>query len=378
MGPIEIEFNAGFRMYLVSRRSNPKFSAQIYSRAVFINFNTTLSSLENQLLDIVFELVDIKMAKERASLHGSIVANRKQIQALEEGLLSQILSCDGNLLDNPNTMKLLESTKIEVVELTEKASANRHTLANINTKRNDFRLIALKGASIFAVLADMGALNPFYQHAMCDFIKIFTQIMRAIETQDGQNSSIDSTSSTSVRCDLNQCLLKIIADLSKRIYNIGSMGIFQKDKLLFSLRIATELEYCDGRLMREEIEFLLKPNTADAIATSTAAIELSSCVTNTLSSWLTTEQYNRIYQLMVIFPRTFGNIIMQIEMNTEQWKAWYHAEQPETIDCPDPYAASMTNFQVTKKEKHTHTHNKQINKQSTLICKCKALLVYCE
>lgn len=382
VGPIEIEFNAGFRMYLVSRRSNPKFSAQIYSRAVVINFNTTLSSLENQLLDIVFEFVDINMAKERASLHGSIVANRKKIQALEEGLLSQIASCDGNLLDNPNTMKLLESTKIEVVELNEKASANRHTLANINTKRNDFRLIALKGASIFAVLADMGALNPFYQHAMCDFIKIFTQIMRSIETQDGQNSSIDSTSSTSstsVRCDLNQCLLKIIADLSKRIYNIGSMGIFQKDKLLFSLRIAMELEYCDGRLMREEIEFLLKPNTADAMAatatstsTSTAAIELSSCVTNqALSSWLTTEQYNRIYQLMVIFPRTFGNIIMQIEMNTEQWKAWYHAEQPETIDCPDPYAASITNIQVTKKKHTQHTTHKQTNKQSTSFANVK-------
>lgn len=335
VGPIEIEYNAGFRMYLVSRRSNPKFSAQIYSSAVVINFNTTLSSLENQLLDIVFKLVDVELAHERASLHGSVVTNRKRLQALEEGLLTQIASCDGNFLDNPNTMNLLEFTKMEVLELNATEATSRHTLANIDAKRNDFRLIALKGASIFVVLADMGALNPFYQHAMCDFIKIFTQIMLSIQTQIGQNSS-DSISNSD-RCDLNQCLLKIIADLSKRIYNIGSIGIFQKDKLLFSLRIAMELEYCDGRLMREEIDFLLKP---------IAAVQLSPCMQNTQSDWLTNEQYNRIFQLMVKFPRIFGDIIMQIEMNAEQWKAWSHIEAPEIIDCPEPYATSLTNFQV--------------------------------
>lgn len=348
-------------MYLVSRRSNPKFSAQIYSSAVVINFNTTLSSLENQLLDIVFELVDIKLAHERASLHGSVVTNRKRLQALEEGLLTQIASCDGNLLDNPNTMNLLEFTKMEVLELNETEATNRNTLANIDAKRNDFRLIALKGASIFVVLADIGALNPFYQHAMCDFIKIFTQIMLSIRTQIGQNSSDSSISSNSDRCDLNQCLLKIIGDLSKRIYNIGSIGIFQKDKLLFSLRIAMELEYCDGRLMREEIDFLLKP---------IAAVQLSPRMQNTLSDWLTNEQYNRIYQLMVKFPRIFGDIIMQIEMNAEQWKAWSHMEAPETIDTPEPYATSLTNFQV-----EIQFEKKKTNKQTStaLICKMQSI-----
>lgn len=316
-------------MYWVSHRSNPKFSAQVYSCAVVINFNTTLLSLENQLLDIVFELVDVKLAKERASLHGSVVASRKQLQALEDGLLEQIALCDGNLLDNPNISKLLECTKIEVRELNALATHNRNTFADIQAKRNDFRLIALKGASIFYVIADMGALNSFYQHAMCDFIKIFTQIMLSIRINDGQSSSSDQC------CDLNQRLLKIIADLSKRIYNLGSMGIFHKDKLLFSLRIAMELEYCDGRLLREEMDFLLKP------------IAELCCVENTQSiGWLSNEQYNCIYQLMVTFPRAFDGILVHIQMNLEQWKVWCDADTPETFDLPEPYSNRTTNFQV--------------------------------
>lgn len=332
VGSIEIEFNDGFRMYLVSHRSNPKFSAHVYSSAVVINFNTTLASLENQLLDIVFETVDGELATERASLYGSVAANHKRLDELEAGLLTQIASCDGNLLDNPNTMKLLESTKLEVIQLNAMTFTNKNTLTTIETKRNDFRLIALKAASLFFVLADMAALNPFYQYAMCDFIDIFTQIcMVAIHAQhdDGTNGEcMDGI-------DLNQRLLKLIADLSKRIYNIGSMGIFQKDKQIFSLRIAMELEHYDGRLARNEIDFLFKP------------IDVTLHVSKIISpDWLSQQQYNYMHELMTAFPLVFSDFVNQLNVNANDWQEWLQAKAPESINCPEPYAMSITLFQV--------------------------------
>lgn len=330
VGTIEIEFNDGFHMYLVSHRSNPKFSAHVYSRAVVINFNTTLLSLENQLLDIVFDAVDGELAMERASLYASVAANHKRLDELESGLLTQIALCDGNLLDNPNTMKLLESTKLEVIQFNAEIFTNENTLTNIETKRNDFRLIASKAASLYFVLADMAALNPFYQHAMCDFIDIFMQIMASIQLHDTAKCSSDSSND---RIDLNQRLLKIIGDLSKRIYNIGSMGIFQKDKLLFSLRIAMELEHYDGRLGRNEIDFLFKPINV-------------TCASNSSSYWLTNQQYNDANELMVAFPTVFGDFLNQLIVNAEQWQMWLQAKSPESINCPEPYAQSITLFQV--------------------------------
>lgn len=329
IGSIEIEYNDDFRMYLVSHRSNPKFSAHVYSSAVVINFNTTLASLENQLLDIVFASLDVDMAHERASLHGSVVANHKRLDELEEGLLTQIASCDGNLLDNPNTMKLLECTKHEVQQLNATIFANKNTLTHIEMKRNDFRLIALKAASLYIVLADLAALNPFYQHAMCDFISIFTQIMETTQSQGGASSSSDTVHHS----DVNQRLLKIIADLSKRIYNIGSMGIFQKDKLLFALRIATELEHSDGRLSRSEIDFLLRP-----IALTRTP--------NTTIDWLSAQQHSAIEQLMIALPTEFNGFSKEIEMNAKQWLCWLRTENPESINCPEPYAVCITQFQV--------------------------------
>lgn len=313
-------------MYLVSHGSNPKFSAHIYSSAVVINFNTTLLSLENQLLDIVFDSVNKECSEKRASLHASIVTNRTRLGELETGLLTQIVSCDGNLLDNPNTMNLLESTKQEVQQLNSMIFSNETTFTNIEMKRNTYRLIALKAASLYFVLNDMAALNSFYQHAMCDFIDIFTQIMvDAMQTEDGNDD-----------IDLNQRLLKIIADLSTRIYNIGSMGIFQKDKLLFSLRIAMELEHCDGRLDRNEIDFLLQP----------IAVSTPTTLKNTLSKWLSNRQYNDINQLVIAFPMVFGNLFNDIELNAKQWQNWLQTERFESINCPEPYDTSITLFQV--------------------------------
>lgn len=329
----------------------------MYSSAVIINFNTTLSSLENQLLDIIFasRIGDAESAHQRVESFNSLGAYRKQLHEREEGFLTQIASSDGNLLDNPNTMKLLECTKHDVRELNALICAAKNTLASIETKRNDFRLIALKAASLFFVLAEMAAINPFYQHAMSDFIEIFTQIMDAAQKPDGSESSSDNgtgTGSTSGgeddgsgdggegsahtrRVGMNQCLLKIIADLSKRIYNIGSMGIFQKDKLLFALRIAMELEHCDGRINRQEIEFLLKRSVGCNV--DVAAI---SC------DWLTNQQLSDIHRLMATFPTMFGNFFAQIEINSTQWKAWLHATHPESINYPEPYALATTPFQV--------------------------------
>lgn len=327
-------------MYLVSHRSNPKFHAHLYSSAVVINFNTTLLSLENQLLDIVFVTVDAESAHERATLTGTLGVSHQRLHDLEEGLLTQIASYDGNLLDNPNTMKLLESTKLEVRQLNALICDTKNTLTHIETKRNDFRLIALKAASLFFVLDDMAAINPFYQHAMCDFIGIFTQIMISIQQPDGKWSSSRSISSGSdsgsgIHSDLNQCLLKIIADLSKRIYNIGSIGIFQKDKLLFALRITMELEHCDGNITRKEMDFLLRPNNGVADVKS-----LISC------GWLTNQQLSGIQQLVAAFPMTFIDLAQQIEINSELWKAWHRAESPESINYPEPYATNTTHIQV--------------------------------
>lgn len=372
-------------MYLVSHRSNPKFSAHMYSSAVIINFNTTLLSLQNQLLDIIFasRIGDAELAHKRVESFRSLGVFEQRLHEREEGFLTQIASSDGNLLDNPNTMKLLECTKHDVRELNTLICATKNTLANIEAKRNDFRLIALKAASLFFVLADMAAINPFYQHAMSDFIETFTQIMASVQKPDGKESNSDNSSSSgssggggdvngeSIRTQsvrMNQCLLKIIADLSKRIYNIGSMGIFQKDKLLFTLRIAMELEHCDGRNNRKEMDFLLKPYRFGPRATEHHVACTISC------DWLTHQQLNDIHQLMTTFPTLFGNFFSQIEMNSAQWKAWLHASNPEAINYPEPYALDTTPFQVKLKLFMYHMiisadgKIKQMNNSGDLYC----------
>lgn len=327
-----IEYNENFKLIFISNQSNPRFNAKIYSNTVIINFTITMESLENRLLNILFITINPSLATEYASLKSSCVAIEQRIVEVEDALLTQFELSDGQFLDNPDTMNLLESERHEVQEITSKSMAQKNTLTNIDMKRNEFRLIAQKAASLFFILAEMVSINSFYQHTLSNFINIFTQTIVTMRNSD---------------LSLDQHLLKIIADLSKRLYNITSIGIFEKDKLLFSFRIAIELEYCDERLSRKEIDFLLKPTPKTVAVTTATTITHMNTIDNSLFDWLPNKQYNDIHLLATTFPDTFKDLLMHIAANTEKWKIWYYSVKAEAINCPEPYDTNTSIFQVT-------------------------------
>lgn len=351
IGRKEIEYNEQFRMYFVSNDWNPKFASQIYSSTIIVNFTITLMSLENQLLDILFGTLDPLSTKELATLKMSIAINCERLHQLETDLQTQIALCDGNLPDNPDTMKLLECTKLNVLECHRKSIDEKSTLSNIEMKRNDFRLIARKAASLYFVLADMVAYNQFYQYAVYDFIEIFTHLVAdRMECYESMSEK--------------EFLSKIITDFSKRIYNIWSLGFFYQDKLLISLRIAMELAYYDAKLNRKEIEFLLKSTTI----TTTAIHTEVKC----FDEWLSDKQYNDIHLLETVFPVPFGELLLHIEMNIDKWKVWYHCAQPETINYPEPYDKITTDFQVKKKFQRNVYGEETRKKSNRVVCRIHA------
>lgn len=252
-----------------------------------------------------------------------------RIDELEDALLTQFEQCDGPFSDKPDAIHSLECKRSEVQEITLKSSEQKHMLAGIEVERNEFRLIARKAASLFFVLADMVAINSFYQHALHSFIDTFTQTMAFVRNSDPS---------------LDQHLLKIIADLSERLYNISSIGIFERDKLLFSARIAMELECCDERLSRKEIDFLLKPTVASAADVAVVRRTLD----NRLFDWLPHKQYSDVHLLATTFPQPFAELPVHIAANAEKWKNWYYSVKAETINCPEPYDTNTSIFQVKR------------------------------
>lgn len=281
------------------------------------------------MLQILFESSDKQSAEKRVAVATSIAHNQRRLNELEDGLLTQIALGDGNFIDNPDSMKLLLSTKNEIRQIDSQLLDQSSTLTLIDTKRSDFRLIAKKAAGSFNALADMMTINVFYHYHINDFIEIFERII------------IDVEWDVAVQLPMDRFVDKLISDLNKRIYHFGAMGMKASDKLIFSLRLAMELELCDNKLSHEEIEFLLRPVNA---GTTTAAT--INPLENCFSDWLSHEQYVSVHLLAAAFPHTFANLLKEISGNVEKWRTWHRSPQPETNIDAIVSGTNLTNFQV--------------------------------
>lgn len=340
LGKIDVELHADFKLFLLCRRSNPKFNAKIYSNAIIINFNITFELLENRMLHIIFETSDKQSTEERVSVATAIAHNHRRLGELEDGLLTQIALGDGNFIDNPDSMKLLLSTKNEIRQIDAQLLDQKNVFMLGDTKRNDFRWIAQKAAGLFNALADMMTIGVFYQHHINDFVEIFEQQIIGC---------VQQWSAADVRLSSDRYVAEMISDLNKRIYHFGSMGMMASDKLIFSLRLAMELELCDAKLNHKEIEFLFKPAAA-AVAAAAAGVETTVTTINPMencfSEWLSQEQYMNVYLLATTFPHTFDNLLTEISENVEKWRTWHRSPQPETNIDSIWCGTNLTNFQV--------------------------------
>jgi dynein heavy chain 1 len=52
LGDTEIDFSPSFCMFMTTRDSNAYFTPDLCSRVTFVNFTVTMSSLQNQCLNI--------------------------------------------------------------------------------------------------------------------------------------------------------------------------------------------------------------------------------------------------------------------------------------------------------------------------------------
>ena len=51
-GDKEVDYDSNFRLYLTSKQANPKYSPNMFGKALIINYSVTLKGLEGCLIDI--------------------------------------------------------------------------------------------------------------------------------------------------------------------------------------------------------------------------------------------------------------------------------------------------------------------------------------
>jgi dynein heavy chain, axonemal len=318
LGDKDVEVDANFRLYLITKIANPVLDPSIYAKALVINYAVTVDGLEDQLLSVVVREERPDLEEQREMLIEETSINKSLLSTLEDSLLRELSNSSGNMLDNEELISTLENTKTKAAEVTSKLELADITSKSIEKTRNEYRPAAQRGSHLFFVLSDMAVINAMYQYSLAAYLVVFRRALRKAEPD----------------LELSIRLKNILKTLTKNVYDYGCTGIFERHKLLFSFQMTSKLQQSEGKLTQSEIDYFIKGSMA-----------LEKCDRPCPAKWLSEKGWQDLVKLSEDFPEAFATVPDHLNANLADWRDWFDLEAPEISPCPGDFSEQFSSFQ---------------------------------
>eukprot|EP00760_Papus_ankaliazontas_P001566 PhM_4_TR10512/c1_g1_i1/m.53321/K10408/DNAH; dynein heavy chain, axonemal len=299
-----------FRLYFSTSHPNPTFQPELFAKSVVVDFTVTSKGLEQQLLSRVVARERADYETQREKLLEDINANDKRLNLLEERLLEK-LSKEGNLIDDEGLIEALTETKSASLEIKEQLDVAADTGRRINTARNEYLPVAVRGSVLYFTSVDMSNVNSMYQCSLMSFIRLFDN---AVITADG--SSI-----------LQQRIRNITEKLTWDSFGYLGRGLYEADKKLLVMLLTLKVMMLSSRVTQPQFRYLLQA------ATTHNADEILARRPNT--TWAPLDVWKNVVLLEEVAPAQFRSLSANMMHNEEMWKAFVSSPTPETMPVPD-------------------------------------------
>ncbi|KAG6975144.1 hypothetical protein JG688_00002699 [Phytophthora aleatoria] len=248
-----------FRLYLTTKLANPHFVPDVYIRVNVINFTVTSDGLEEQLLSDVVQRERMEVEERKHTLLASIARDQKQLQDLEIRILNLLTDAKGNILDDVELIRTLETSKQTSNVVAQRLSESEATKQEVLEIRNQYQGVAVRGAMLFFVIADLADIDPMYQFSLEYFDRLFTK----------------SLNEAPVKRNLSERLVGLQHHITLAVYRNICRGLFKAHKQLFALVVclkimisAGELNQCDVVLLDRLVVDIDMPTSTEAESTN--------------------------------------------------------------------------------------------------------------
>merc|ERR1712185_459434 len=94
-----------------TRNPNPDVPPDVASLVTVVNFSVTMSGLEGQLLGITIQHEKPELERQKSELLASEDKLKIQLEQMEQKLLLELSSSEGNILDNKTLLVSLNELK---------------------------------------------------------------------------------------------------------------------------------------------------------------------------------------------------------------------------------------------------------------------------
>jgi len=244
LGDKEVDWDDNFTMYLCTKLPNPHYGPEVSGKTMIINYSVTQQGLQEQLLNVTVKHERPDLEEERERLVKDMSESKTLLKQLEDTLLRELATAQGNILDNAALIETLENTKKKAVEIAENLEAAQKTAVELETTRVKYAPVAKRGSILFFVMSGLSVINTMYENSLNMYLTVFHL---TLETSKKDNA-------------LEQRLRNVVEALTYDVYNFTCLGLFEKHKLMLSFQMTIKIEDGEGALNREQLDFFLKGN----------------------------------------------------------------------------------------------------------------------
>ena len=314
LGDSDVDYDPNFQLYITTKMPNPHYLPEIYIKVTVINFSITIDGLEDQLLGAAVKKEKPNVEKKKNELVVSMANDRKQLEDLEAKILKLLQESSGNILDDTELIRVLKESKSVAKVTNERLEESKKTQEMISQTREEYRSVAIRGAIIYFVIADLARLDPMYQFSLAYFNKLFNMCIDNSEKSD----------------DLNKRLNNLITFMTNQVYANVCRGLFEAHKLIFSFIMTVEILKRDNLITDTEWGLLLR-----------GAGMIENPEDNPLPDILSANGWHLLHALETSCGETFKGICNHVNSYTDSWIEWARSEEPHSADLPEPWSSNL-------------------------------------
>ena len=241
LGDSTVEYNKEFKFYITTKLRNPHYLPEVSVKVTLLNFMITPEGLEDQLLGIVVAKERPELEEEKSRLVLEAAENKRILKEIEDKILKTLSESQGNILDDQSAIDILGSSKRVSDDIGAKQVIADATTKKLDDIREGYQPVAYRSSILFFSIAAMASIDPMYQFSLAWYVNLFERAITDAET------------STNLKERLNY----IIQQNTISVYRNVCRSLYEKDKLLFSFVMCTNIMRGDDKLEPQQFTFFL-------------------------------------------------------------------------------------------------------------------------
>ncbi|XP_056421918.1 uncharacterized protein LOC130362045 isoform X2 [Hyla sarda] len=309
VGKHEVECHPNFRLYLHTTRMAEEISPEVASFCNILYFYQNREGMVEQLMDRFVELEKPRLKEEHVQLKQECLNNMIILSALEEKIITTLQSHD-SLLHSLSVTKKLADLTMQHEEATEMYLKTVALEDNLLLARGGFREIAVRGAVMLDTARMLQQLNRMYDTSYKQLLQLFD---------------------VSVAHSERYSLKGIVACVTSNIFSYTSRSLLEKDRMVYALLVAFEVEDSLGRIKPGEREFIFSPELCVTVLKRlNSKMSESRQQAKNPFDWMSEEQFKNV-QILATYYDWFGDLFDRMFKDSKDltWKTFCENDQPE-------------------------------------------------